>query len=143
MISQICAGCGDQGYTWKCTVVGCDVRLCVVKSFRQFPCLIGVAHTIDPQKFECPRCLFKARKPITVRFLTLLSQNKSYSPGICQYCLSSPTLSYLTQKVKTEPLGVLFLVHGPVSSNALVTQISSQLQQDFFTNISKVSRVLF
>jgi hypothetical protein len=67
--SQVCAGCGDQGFTWQCTVPGCEIRLCVVKSFQQFPCLIGVAHVVDARKFECPRCLFKARKPITVRFL--------------------------------------------------------------------------
>ena len=71
-----------------------------------------------------------------------LTQTKGFTV-ICQYCLSSPTLSYLTQQVKTEPLGVLFLVHGPVSSNGLVTQISSQLKQDFFANISRVSQVPF
>ena len=56
-----------------------------------------------------------------------------------QYVINSPTLSYLTQRVKTDPLGVLFLVHGPVTSNYVVSQILTQLKQDFLGNGANVS----
>jgi hypothetical protein len=63
-----------------------------------------------------------------------------YSPY--EYIVNCPTLSYMTQQIRAEPLGVLFLVHGATADNYIVTQVATQLRQDFTGNDANVSMVL-
>jgi hypothetical protein len=56
-----------------------------------------------------------------------------------KYVVNCPTLSYMTQQVRTEPLGVLFLVHGAIADNYVVTQVATQLRHDFAGNDANVS----
>ena len=132
-LQNACAGCGDTGLTWRCTAKGCGKRVCVEKKGSQLSCLIGVTSFMSKGDFVCPQCMFSARKPIPVGAHLVLCSPYSHTT-LLQYVVNSHALSYLSQRIHNEPLGVLFLVHGPTTSNYISTQILSQLKQDFIAS---------